>query len=455
MFYHLYLYDIIERYGWLVERLFFMNLDERKTYINIPQSAKRLVSIVNNKKGYENVKLFMVGGYVRNALLNLEDTDLDICSSLMPEDVFEIFGEKAKLVNKNLGTVHINIGGETFEHTTFRSESYGNGGSHKPVEVKIGVSMEEDAKRRDFTMNALYAELKTGMVYDPTGRGIDDVFCRRIMTTSKEPSYIMKDDGLRLMRMVRFSAELGFSIDDSLMASARENASLIDAISKERVYEELKKILLADTKYRFSASGHIRGIKALRSAGLLRRIFDVYPFNGENEADIDFVINCFCCMPADFSTRLASLFILADAESAKNALLNLKAEQSRIKLIYSVISNVNFGSDSLSEFEIRRQIQRMGVNEFALLCELRRGIDAESGIIGTWRSLFEVLNAKDIFPVSAKELAVSGKDLMQSLDLKPSPLLGEIIDKLLILCAEEPALNRREVLLEKAKVFLG
>lgn len=431
-----------------------MNLYERKTYINIPVSAKKLVSIVNNKKGYENVKLFMVGGYVRNALLNLEDTDLDICSSLMPEDVFEIFGEKAKLVNKNLGTVHINIDGEVFEHTTFRSESYGNGGSHKPLEVKIGVSMEEDAKRRDFTMNALYAELKTGLVYDPTGRGIDDIFLRRIMTTSEEPSYIMKDDGLRLMRMARFSAELGFCIDERLMASARENASLIDAISKERVYEELKKILLADTKYRFSTNGHIKGVKALLSVGILSRIFDVYPFNSDNETDIDFVINCFCCMPADFSTRLASLFILSDAESAKNALLNLKAEQSRIKLIYSVISNVDFGNESLTEFDIRRQIQRMGINEFALLCELRRGIDVESGRIGTWRSLFDVLNTKESFPVSAKELAVSGKDLMQSLNLKPSPMLGEIIEKLLILCAEEPALNQRDILIEKALNFL-
>ncbi len=200
------------------------------------------------------VPLYAVGGQVRNPLLSLPTSDRDICSALLPEDVIALCErEGIKYVPQGIayGTVALHMNGWVFEHTTFRADSYGEGGAHKPQSVSFGGDIESDAKRRDFTVNALYVQIGDTdcSVLDPTGRGLADLQARVIRASSKDPSVILRDDALRILRMVRFACELGFSVDEDTFAAAKAHAAGISDISMERVHDELVKILLCDVRY--------------------------------------------------------------------------------------------------------------------------------------------------------------------------------------------------------------
>ena len=135
--------------------------------IDFPEGLYELAHVFE-KSG---ARLYAIGGCVRNALLDLPYSDIDICSSIIPDDVITICrqnGLKSAVVNKKLGTIHIDIEGQEVEYTAFRRESYPADGSHDPISVTLGVSMKEDALRRDFSVNALYYDLISGEVIDPT-----------------------------------------------------------------------------------------------------------------------------------------------------------------------------------------------------------------------------------------------------------------------------------------------
>jgi tRNA nucleotidyltransferase (CCA-adding enzyme) len=131
--------------------------------------------------------------------------------------------------------------------------------------------MREDAARRDFTVNALYLDLETGETVDPTGRGLADARQRVIRAAAEDPDITIRDDGLRIMRMARFAAELGFSVSEDLMAAAKARAGLLADISAERKRDELKKILLADVKYKTlnNEDAPEKGLRILREAGAI------------------------------------------------------------------------------------------------------------------------------------------------------------------------------------------
>lgn len=421
-------------------------------YISIPESVQEVGRVVGDRT------IYIVGGYVRNYILGIGNTDIDLASDLMPEELMELFGERAKLVNKWLGTVTIKIGDEVFEHTTFRTESYPKGGGHMPDSVKIGVSLEEDAFRRDFTMNALYADVHTGKIIDPTGRGISDVLHRMIMTTTPDPYTIMNDDGLRLLRMVRLAGQLDFFIDDSLLACARNNAELLSEISAERVYKELKLILLADDKHEYCPDGHRRALLYMKKAGLLSKVFPLYPFIGGEEKEIYMLIDVCTSMPREFTMRLAALLLLTTQAQARNFLIGLKAENERIDFICSVIGFKDYARYGLpSDVCIRRQIQTMGKKQFEALTTLRRSEDMETGRMGNWRAFMDVCERMEAekYPFTAGDLAVNGREIMQELGLKPGKQIGTILKKLLEWCAEDASFNEREKLIAKAREIIS
>ena len=196
-------------------------------------------------------RLFVVGGRVRNALLGLPVSDTDVTSALRPDEMTCLAREAGwKVVPKGaaFGMVEVHIGDRTYEHTTFRRDKYAEGGAHRPTAVTFSDTPDEDAFRRDFTVNALYADVLAGTVADPTG-GVCDLGARLIRATSPDPELILRDDGLRIMRLCRFAAELGFDIEEKTFAAAKKCAPLLADISAERVRDELVKILMADTKF--------------------------------------------------------------------------------------------------------------------------------------------------------------------------------------------------------------
>jgi tRNA nucleotidyltransferase/poly(A) polymerase len=183
------------------------------------------------------------------------ETDVDICGAMTPEEVVAL-GEKfdglrVAPINPRIGTLKLIFKGREFEYTTFRRDNYDISGAHKPSGVVFTKDVEEDAKRRDFTVNAIYYEIASGKIIDPLN-GVRDLK-NRLLRACNKPRVTLSEDGLRLMRLVRFAAEYGFRIEEETLRAAKDCAALILKISGERVRDELLKILASD---RFSVFGN-------------------------------------------------------------------------------------------------------------------------------------------------------------------------------------------------------
>lgn len=228
--------------------------------IAVPKRIKELAELTG-------VPFYVVGGYPRNALLfgrNL--SDYDICGPLTVSELTEKVQPYAKVipVNPRIGTVLICYKGENYEYTTFRRDSYPIGGVHTPTEVEFVRSVEEDSLRRDFRVNSLYIDVLSEEVIDPLG-GLADIEKRVLVTSNGRKTF--DEDGLRLLRLVRFACELGFKVEEQTLEYAKELAHLIKDISAERIIVELKKILLSDSKNGVK-NAPIEGIKLLLEIGL-------------------------------------------------------------------------------------------------------------------------------------------------------------------------------------------
>lgn len=221
-------------------------------------------------------KLYLVGGVVRNYLLCGKFLgDIDLASANAAEELEEALcaeGLQIDAVYKRTGTVMFRLpDGEHCEHTTFRREEYEEGGAHTPARTAFTGEIAEDARRRDFKCNAIYMDVVSREIADPLG-GEADVRARRLDTTVS-PREVFRADGLRLLRLCRFAAELGFAPTEETVAGAREFRKNIDDISAERIWDELKKMLLADRKYPFSdPRGHYTALKLCHKIGVLERI---------------------------------------------------------------------------------------------------------------------------------------------------------------------------------------
>ncbi|HKL73454.1 MAG TPA: CCA tRNA nucleotidyltransferase [Clostridia bacterium] len=211
--------------------------------------------------------LYIVGGYVRDNLLGFNSYDIDICGKDTPDIVFDCLkgtGFKVKTTSEKLMTLKIIGNGEEYEYTTFRKESYQKG--HSPQKVEPTDSIIEDAKRRDFKVNAIYYDIASDKLCDPLD-GLRDLE-KKVLSTACDPQKVFGEDGLRLMRLARFSGELGFTAEAETLNAAKEYASLIKDIAPERIRDELDKILVADTCHNVEF-GHIKAINLLDEIDVL------------------------------------------------------------------------------------------------------------------------------------------------------------------------------------------
>ena len=216
---------------------------------------------------------------MRNALLSLPPSDLDAASAATPNDLTAMFesSDTVSVVAKapDFGTVELVVkdAGKryTVEHTTFRKDFYHEGGSHRPSAVAFTDSLEQDALRRDFTINGIYYDIEKQAVIDPLG-GAEDLKTMTIRAAQKTPEKTLADDGLRIMRMARFACELNFKIAPDLFKAACRYVHYLADITPDRKQTELKKILLSDIKYQgyngaFNVSKPKRGLIILMAAG--------------------------------------------------------------------------------------------------------------------------------------------------------------------------------------------
>ncbi len=227
-------------------------------------------SVLRELAGMWRGKLYVVGGAVRDAILGVTTYDVDLASSLTAEEVCALL-EGTRFVTERhsakLGTLGIRADGEKFEYTAFRTDSYDMRGAHAPASVEFGVTLEEDALRRDFTVNAVYYDISEDKIVDVTG-GVEDMK-RKLIRTVRDPREVIAEDALRIMRMVRFAASYGFDIDAETMNRATEMSGNLVNIAPERIREEFERILSADEVCGIKGAQR-RGLELLKECGAVQ-----------------------------------------------------------------------------------------------------------------------------------------------------------------------------------------
>ena len=455
--------------------------------MKLPEGISQISSLFSAR----GVLLYLVGGFVRNAVMGISGGDVDICSAALPDEAVEIARSGGlKVVPKapELGTIelHLNQEGKTyiFEHTTFRSDVYPAGGQHRPDRVAFTDDIEKDARRRDFTANAMYLNTQTGQTVDPTGRGVADIQSRVLRAAAEDPDITIRDDGLRIMRMARFAAELGFSVVPELMACAQRRASLLADISAERKRDELIKILLADTKYPQIAGrdAHVRGLTLLYEAGALPCVLPVL-CEGEGVGQKEQYhkydvlwhgIHACGAAPPVLVVRLAALLhdvgkprvllqsgnmvgheIVGEA-LAREALIALRFDNATRDAALTLIRTHMFDLEGRAKpMTIRRRAVKLGRENFERLIALRRADFIGSGLMedsvrsaDKWQAELKRMDEQGV-PWRVADLAVSGEDVMRELGLAPSEQVGRVLEALHRECVANPARNRRDTLLER------
>lgn len=212
--------------------------------MKVSSNLKKLAKEFNKK----NHQLYIVGGFVRDSLMGRDAQDIDLSSSMPLEDVESICKSlkfECKLTNKHLGTLSIFAKKEKYEYTRFRKESYN--GKHSPEKIEFVDDIEIDASRRDFTINAIYYDIINDQIIDLCGGRKD--LSKGIIRTAREPHITLKDDGLRILRAIRFASTYNFKIDRRTRLAMRIFRQNLLGISKERILNELKLCVTADLKY--------------------------------------------------------------------------------------------------------------------------------------------------------------------------------------------------------------
>lgn len=229
-------------------------------FIEVSQNLKKLSKFFPEH-------LFVVGGYVRSKLLGLDGSDVDICSSVDAEEVAKrLAGSEfeVKVKNLRLGSLLISVGEERFEYTAFRKEEYSDGGSHVPVKITRTDKVEEDVKRRDFTINAIYYNINRDECVDLM-HGILDLTDKTIRAVDDR---LFENDGERILRMVRFAGELGFKIEKTTYLNAQKNVKNVSDLQGARKLLEIEKILDCDQKYAIKGASLKRALHLLNKLGV-------------------------------------------------------------------------------------------------------------------------------------------------------------------------------------------
>ena len=435
--------------------------------MQIPDSVRFCLDRLENA----GFAAFVVGGCVRDACLGLEPSDWDMCTAALPEQTEAIFSDRRLvLAGKKHGTVGVVTDSGVVEITTFRTEGDYRDNRH-PEWVKFVPDIEADLARRDFTVNA--------MAYSPT-RGFADPFGGRsdldakILRTVGDPERRFREDALRILRGVRFSVRYGLRPEERTLDAMISLRSLMDSLARERVFEELCKLIV-----RISAD-ELRTFAPILAAAI-PELEATIGFQQHNPHHIHDVFGHTACVveavPAELTLRWAALlhdiakpatFSLDESgrghfyghskESAAMAnavLLRLKAPTALRERVVLLIGQ--HMTPLIPDRKIlRRRLSTFGSEAVWQLLALQeadwggKGTDEirENGDFREIRQLLQQIAAENAC-LSLKNLAVSGHDLM-ALGFA-GPAIGKTLNHLLNLVLEEQLPNEKNALLEAAK----
>ena len=210
------------------------------------------------------VDLYVVGGKVRSHLMNLVNDDIDLCSSLTISQLEEVLKKsdyQIKFKNETLNTAKIICDEKAYDYATLRKEVYQEGGFRQPESVEFIDSIQEDFVRRDFTINAVYYNIKSGQFFDFCD-GVKDIK-KRVIRCVRNPYEVLNDDGLRILRMVRIASELDFKIDYQTYNAAAKNITNLSNVSGVKLCSELVRICNSSFVAVCNKKAYLRGIKIL------------------------------------------------------------------------------------------------------------------------------------------------------------------------------------------------
>lgn len=425
--------------------------------IEMPYEAEWIIDNIRSH-GYE---AFIVGGCVRDAVLGRIPGDWDITTSAKPEQVKEIFGKTVDTGLKH-GTVTIIKHGKGYEVTTYRIDGEYLDGRH-PETVEFTPDLREDLKRRDFTINAMAYSHETGIVDE--FEGMEDLK-RRVIRCVGCADDRFTEDALRILRAVRFAAQLDFVIEDETYKAIVKIAPNLTHVSKERIQVELTKLLLSD---------HPEKIWMVDETGIADYVTSGFPEVFERElerenalaagrsealgkcersmdgASRDALKECWtglAALPADKSHRWAGFLRHMTPEQAVKILRGLKLDNDTIGNVKSMVMAFQTPL-AVDKIQIRKLLSRVTEYQFLGAMQLKK-LDGDETVPELLRFFEEIKEAGDC--VSLKQLAVNGGDLLQQ-GLEKGKQIGDGLMYLLNLVLEEPKLNKKDILLEKINQF--
>lgn len=403
--------------------------------INLPPKVRYII----NKIYENNYEAYIVGGCVRDAILGFEPNDYDITTSASPNTIQEIFKD-FKCIETGIehGTVSVLMEDEIFEITTYRIE--GEYKDHRrPDKVDFTDRLEEDLKRRDFTINAMAYNEKKGLI-DLFG-GKEDLN-NKIIKTVGNPYDRFNEDGLRMIRAIRFSSKLNFTIEKETLKAIYDKSFIINNISLERITDEFTKIILSDKP---------ENIKYLFETKLLKHL------NISNEDNIGKLTQFYneIVILKKINKNLEKRLALLDYIVEKN---NINCKSFCNELIYSkkIIKNhniiltllKNIEIDHLNKVEIKKILSGVDRNLLEEYLDISRIIyDKEKKVDEIIDILSEIEENNECYII--KNLKVNGRDIM-SLGYKNKEV-GEVLNYLLEIVIEDYTLNKKDVLIKKIK----
>lgn len=447
--------------------------------IQIPESVELIIKKLE-EHGFE---AYAVGGCVRDTILGRTPGDWDITTSALPEQVKSIFRRTIDTGIEH-GTVTVMIGQVGYEVTTYRVDGDYQDGRH-PTSVTFTPSLVEDLKRRDFTINA--------MAYRP-GEGVVDCFDgladleNKIIRCVGDPKERFREDALRMMRAVRFSAQLGFTIEDNTKAAIKQMAGNLRLISKERIQAELLKLI---------TSPHPDYIRTAYETGITKIVLPEFDRMMETPQKNSFhalsvgehTIKSLLHVDADPILRLTMLFhdmgkpdclridadgtthfkqhALVGADITRNALRGLKFDNHTIDNVTALVRYHDSMRDCVAARQtppvvnkraLRRLVSAIGRERFPLLMEVNLADNLAKtefakethlpALDAVREAYEEIVEADDC--LTLKELELNGKDLM-AMGIAPGKEIGRILGACLEWVLDEPERNKKELLTEYVK----
>lgn len=364
-------------------------VEERiKFQMPIPEDVIKLKDIFKSN----NYKLFIVGGAVRDAILGIEPKDYDLTTDALPDNVENILNKydiKNLPVGKAHGVINAYIDGNEYQIATFRNEYYSETDKRRPEKVEF-TDIEDDAKRRDLTINALYYDIDTGEIVDLVG-GVQDLK-NDVVRTVGNPDDRFNEDRLRKLRAIRFAGRFGSDLDDDVDISLQKNSSL-EGISSERIKDEF-----------------MAGIESSKSTIRFLELIDKYNL---------------------FDSIFKGLNVSKDFIENKDPIIVVSRllKNNDISTIGKILNNLTYSVDEIRDITFLINLKNLSLDNVLQLKKLQKNTKLSDNQIMDFGNI-EGIDQKLLKTFVNFRLTVSGDEIMKKMNLKPGKQVGDMINKL-------------------------